>query len=80
MTTPQVLPFHPLADLFPLIDGAEFDELVADLRAHGVREPIWLYQNKIFDGRNRWLASQAAGRPSTPLGAALDTIVKMGDA
>jgi len=75
MTTPPVLPF-PLADLFPLIDGAEFDELVADLPAHGVREPIWLYQDKILDGRNRWLASQAAGRPSTPLGAALDVIAR----
>jgi hypothetical protein len=59
----QALQFHPLADLFPLIEGAEFDELVADVRAHGVREPIWLYQDKTLDGRNRWLASQAAGVP-----------------
>ena len=26
-----MLPFHPLADLFPLIEGREFDELVMSL-------------------------------------------------
>ena len=57
------LPFHPLADLFPLLDGEAFDELVEDVRAHGVREPIWLYQGKILDGRNRYRAAAAAGVP-----------------
>ena len=53
--------YHPLADLFPLIDGAEFDELVADIAAYGVRELIVIYQDKILDGRNRARAAQAAG-------------------
>jgi hypothetical protein len=57
----MTLSFHPLADLFPLIDGAEFAELVADVKAHGVREPIWLLDGKILDGRNRYRAAEAAG-------------------
>jgi hypothetical protein len=56
------LEFHPLADIFPLLEGAEFEELIAaPVRRGGVREPIWLYQGKILDGRNRYRAAVAAG-------------------
>ena len=55
------LTFHPIADLFPLMQGTDFDDLVEDIREHGLLEPIWLYEGKILDGRNRWRACQVAG-------------------
>jgi hypothetical protein len=58
---PQGLEFHPLADLFPLLEGAEFDELVDDVRSHGIHEAIWLYEAKILEGRNRYRAAAVAG-------------------
>lgn len=62
LTTVLNLPAHPAADLFPLIQGVEFDdELVADIAANGVREPVVLHDGKILDGRNRHRAAIAAG-------------------
>ena len=53
--------FHPLANIFPLIEGQAYQELMADVLRHGIREPIWVYEGKILDGRNRYRAAQAMG-------------------
>lgn len=55
-----MIEFHPLANLFPLIEGNEFDELVVDVRENGLLEPIVLLDSKILDGRNRYRAALEA--------------------
>jgi len=57
-----ILPFHPLADIFPLMNGVEFEQFSASIReSGGPREPIAIYEGKILDGRNRARACEAAG-------------------
>lgn len=53
--------FHPLADVLPLIEGTEFDQLVASVKVNGLRDPIIIFEGKILDGRNRYRACLKAG-------------------
>lgn len=59
---------HDLAALLPLMEGKPFEELVADIREHGLREPVVLLPaihrdpEMILDGRNRLRACLEAGR------------------
>ena len=53
--------FHPIADIFPLIYEQDVSGLVADLQKNGQINPIVLYEGKILDGRNRYLACKGAG-------------------
>jgi N6-adenosine-specific RNA methylase IME4/ParB-like chromosome segregation protein Spo0J len=57
----QELRFHPIANILPLLEGAEFRELVADIKANGLHEPIVMFDDKVLDGRNRYRACAAAG-------------------
>lgn len=58
----QLIPFHPLSEIFPLIDGAEFEALVRDICANGIREPIILHEGAVLDGRNRYRALMELAR------------------
>lgn len=58
--------FHPYANVFPLIEGAEFERLVAGIKRDGFRrdKPVVIYKGQILDGRNRYRAAAAAGVPA----------------
>src|SRR5258708_1908617 len=48
--------FHPLAGVFPLMPLSQRSELLGDIKKNGQLEPIGLFEHKILDGRNRYLA------------------------
>lgn len=53
---------HPVANLFPDIDAEDFDELVTDIKKHGVLESIWITpKQEIIDGRHRYRACEQLG-------------------
>jgi hypothetical protein len=49
------LEFHELAGLFPMMTGDDAKALGDDIKANGLHEPIIMFQEKILDGRNRYL-------------------------
>ncbi len=53
--------FHPLAEMLPLMEGDAFAELVADIKEHGLREPVMVFEGKVLDGRNRIRACDEIG-------------------
>src|SRR5262245_22088962 len=55
------LPFHPVADMFPLMVGAPYESLKQDIQTNGLRVKIWTYQGMIIDGRKRDLACLELG-------------------
>ncbi len=55
------VPVHEFASIFPMMAEADLQALAADIKEHGLREPIWTYYRKIIDGRNRYKACKIAG-------------------
>lgn len=53
--------FHDLCLLFPQADDQTIDEMSYDIQKNGLTDPVVLYEGKILDGRNRYLACKKAG-------------------
>jgi ParB-like chromosome segregation protein Spo0J len=52
---------HPICLLVPSADEDELQNLTDDIRAHGLIDPIVLFEGMILDGRNRAAACERAG-------------------
>ncbi len=52
---------HPICLLMPSADEDELQNLSDDIRAHGLLDPIVLFEERILDGRNRAAACESAG-------------------
>src|SRR3954452_10223063 len=51
---------HPLALTYPPMSEPEMEALTADIAERGLQRPIVLYEGKILDGRNRYIACERA--------------------
>ena len=47
---------HPLAELMPTTDDSDYRRIRDDIRTHGQKTPIILFEGKILDGRTRYKA------------------------
>lgn len=55
------IPIHPAAEAFPLLEGDQLDDLVSNIREHGLQVPIVLDEGgALLDGRNRLQACKLA--------------------
>lgn len=60
-------PVHKAAELFPMLSDDELRTLADDIKANGLHEPIWLWDDDargstvLLDGRNRLAACDLAG-------------------
>lgn len=45
--------FHKVVDLFPPMSKVERENLKRDIKAKGLKTPIWIWKGMVIDGRNR---------------------------
>jgi len=53
--------FHEASNIFPLLTGQDFSDLVENIATYGLLQPIEVFEGKIIDGRNRYRACLEAG-------------------
>jgi hypothetical protein len=53
--------FHAVANIYPLMQGVEFESLCNSIKVSGLRHPIITLDGQILDGRNRYRACEAVG-------------------
>ena len=73
---------HEVARFFPRMPDDKFEALVEDIRVHGVRQPILVYDGQILDGRHRWEACEELGIPCPSMewvknGSVIDLVVSL---
>ena len=61
-TKTETLEFHEIAEIFPLMEQEDIERLAQDIKLHGQREAIKLFEGKILDGRSRYKACILAGK------------------
>jgi len=59
-TKPKRIAYHPACLLFPKLGKNELAELAEDIKAHGLLNPVVLFEGKVLDGRNRLAACRIA--------------------
>jgi hypothetical protein len=52
---------HPFADIYPMLDEEDLQELADDIKANGLLNPIIVKDGVLIDGRNRLAACKLAG-------------------
>ncbi len=55
------VPVHPVAAMFPILEGVPFEELVQSIEQLGQVEPLVFDGDVLLDGRNRLLACRELG-------------------
>lgn len=52
---------HAICSIVPSMPADQFDDLKKDIAENGLREPIWLFEGCIIDGRHRYRACRELG-------------------
>lgn len=65
MPPKKMLSRHPIGAILPTLCGPAREAMVDDIRAHGKRMPVIMFEGKILDGWNSYVCALEAGKPLT---------------